>query len=95
MQTSRTKTKIERFIEVLLLAGQEGIEPRLLGMTIKTNVINSYAQKLRTFNVAVKTGQVYAIPNAEDAYTALKELNRYRVKRGAIPLSSECLLGWE
>ena len=95
MQVSTTKTKIEHFIQTLLLAGRDGIEPRLLGMIVKTNVINSYAQKLRTFNVTVKTLPVYSIPNFEDARAALNRLNLYRVKRGARPLSGECLIGWE
>jgi hypothetical protein len=95
MQVSTTKTKIEHFIEALLLAGRDGIEPRFLGMIIKTNVINSYAQKLRAFKVVVKTLPVYSIPSFEDASIALQRLNLYRVKRGAEPLSGECLLGWE
>lgn len=95
MQISTPKTKIEHFIEALLLAGRDGIEPRLLGLIIKTNGINSYAQKLRKFNVVVKTIPVYSIPSVDDASIALQRLNLYRVKRGAQPFSCDCLLGWE
>jgi hypothetical protein len=95
MQKPTTKTKIEHFTELLLLAGREGIEPRTLGSIIETNVINSYAQKLRTFNVDVQTLPVYSIRSFKDASNALHRLNLYRVKRGAQPFSSECLLGWK
>jgi hypothetical protein len=94
MQKTTPQTKIEHFIQALLLAGRDGIEPRFLGMILKTNVINSYAQKLRTFDVDVQTLPVYSIRSFKDASNALHRLNLYRVKRGAQPFSSECLLGW-
>lgn len=95
MAFTKDKTKIEQFIQALLLAGREGLEPRLLGGIIKTNVINSYAQKLRTFNVVVKTSPVYSLASDCDARIALKRLNNYRCKRGAQPMSNDCLLGWD
>lgn len=95
MGISKNKTKIEQFTEALLLAGREGVEPRLIGMILKTNVINSYAQNLRRFNVAVKTTPLYSIPSYEDASNALQRLNLYRSKRGVKPMSYDCLLGWE
>jgi hypothetical protein len=94
MQKPTTRTKIEHFIETLLLAGRDGVEPRVLGMIIKTNVINSYAQKLRTFNVDVRTKQAYSITSFKGASMALHRLNLYRVKRGVQPFSNDCLLGW-
>jgi len=95
MQKTTPQTKIEHFMETLLLAGIDGIEPRVLGMIIKTNVINSYAQKLRSFGVKVQTSPGYRIHSSKDASNALHRLNLYRVKRGAQPFSYDCLLGWK
>jgi len=87
--------KIERFIESLILAGTSGVKPLELTNKIQTNNISKYAYDLiNKKGISLHTGSVYRITNLSNAIAALKLLNYYRVKRGAVPLPDELLQEW-
>lgn len=88
-------TKIERFIEALLLSRTDGSNPQQLGLTLATNNVPRLAQNLRAKGVKMHTTPTYSIVSQHDAEVALKLLNQYRRNRGAHKLPEELISGWE
>jgi len=87
-------TKLERFLESLIIAGKDGVNPQELTLRLKTNNITKYPYDLKKKGVYITTGKVYKITNINDATAALTLLNQYRTKRGVSTLPEELLEGW-
>jgi len=91
---AKNKTKIEKFIEQLLMAGPWGIDPKILTSALDSLNVPRFAGVIRKEGISVSTEGNYGFVSKVDALMALDSLNRRRARRGEAQYGEDFLNEW-